>query len=75
MSTGSEAEPEAEPEASPKPRRTRAPKATAKAQAEIAAEPSGDDDLLPTDVPPKPKRRTRKVADDAATPPSEEPRA
>ena len=70
-------EPEAEkaPEAPPKPRRTRAAAALAKATTKAAAEPSADDDLLPTDAAPKPKRRTRKADEDPATPPPEEPRA
>ena len=63
------------PEAPPKARRTRAPKAPTKATTEAVAEPSADDDLLPTDAVQKPKRRARKVADDPATPPPEEPGA
>ena len=70
-----EAAAETAPEASPKPRRTRAPKAPTKTTTEAVAEPSPDDDLLPTDAAPKPKRRTRKAADDPAAPPPEEPRA
>lgn len=70
-----EAPAETVPEASAKPRRTRAPKATTEATTEAVAEPSADDDLLPTDAAPKPKRRTRKAADDPATPPPDEPRA
>jgi hypothetical protein len=68
-------EPESVPEAPPTPRRSRAAKAAKVPPASIDAEPRGDDDLLPADAAPKPKRRTRKVIDEAATPPPEDPRA
>lgn len=68
-------EAETEPEAPPKPRRSRATKAPPKSTLEAVAEASGEEDLLPTDAAPKPKRRTRKVVDDTPTPPPEEPRA
>ena len=74
-SEGEPAPPDVTPEASPKPRRARAAKAPAKEMSPAAAEPAGDEDLLPADAAPKPKRRSRKVVDEAATPPSEDPRA
>jgi len=60
---------------SPKPRRSRAAKAPKVPPASVEAEPSGDEDLLPADAAPKPKRRTRKVIDEAPTPPPEDPGA
>lgn len=78
-----DAEADAAPEAPPKPRRSRAAKAPTEPPASVEPEPSAGDDLLPADAAPKPKRRARKVVDEAATqvvdeaatPPSEDPHA
>lgn len=70
-----EPEVEGRTEAPPKPRRSRAGNKPAPQRAAAEAAPSGDDDLLPSDAAPKPKKRTRKVVDDSPTPPPEEPRA
>jgi 23S rRNA (guanosine2251-2'-O)-methyltransferase len=73
--TPSEPEPAVaqEPEAPPSPKPTR--KRTAKKSPEPAADAAANDDLLPADAAPKPKRRTRKIIDEADTPPPEDLRA